>query len=326
MKGLELSQKYYEEVGLPMLKSRFGDHIDRIAVGLVGEGSEVLGFDDEISQDHDFGPSFCMWLTKEDYDKFGQDLAFAYLNLPGDFAGFKARKKEAHAGNRVGVFEIRDFYRNFVGDNQPPKDMLGWLHLPEDKLCAVTSGEVFVDPVGEFTKIRESLKSYYPEPVRVKKIAARVAKMAQSGQYNYARCMRRGDVVAASLALDEFIRATISVVYLLNKTYMPYYKWMFRGMKNFTVLPQVSSAIAELTLAGDTSSAWDEPHGPNWNPYVNMDDRKVVIIERICADVITELKRQGLTSLNDDFLEPHAWQVMERVADDDLKKRHVMEG
>ena len=326
MKGLELSEKYYEQVGLPMLQEKFAEFIPRIAVGLVGEGSEVLGFDDEISRDHDFGPSFCMWLTKSDYDKIGKELAFAYLNLPGDFEGFKARKPEAHALNRVGVFEIHDFYSNFVGDNQPPKSMLSWLHLPEDKLAAVTSGKVFSDQLGEFTKVREQLKSYYPEPVRVKKIAARVAKMAQSGQYNYARCMRRGDVVAARLALDEFVRSTISVVYLLNKTYMPYYKWMFRGMKDFTVLPQVSSLVAELTLTNDTSSAWREPHGPNWNPYVNTDDRKVVLIEQICGEVINELKRQGLTSSNDDFLETHGWQVMERVKDPELQNRHVMEG
>ena len=40
-----------------------------------------------------------------------------------------------------------------------------------------------------------------------------------------------GDTVAAMLALDEFVRQAISMVYLLNRTYMPYYKWMFRGME-----------------------------------------------------------------------------------------------
>ena len=108
-----------------------------------------------------------------------------------------------------------------------------WLHLPEDKLAAVTGGAVFEDGLGEFSAVREELRKYYPEDVRIKKIAARAAKMAQSGQYNYGRCMRRGDTVAAMLALDEFVRQAISMVYLLNRTYMPYYKWMFRGMENF---------------------------------------------------------------------------------------------
>jgi hypothetical protein len=326
MKGLELSKKYYEQVALPMLQEQFGEHINRIAVGLVGEGSECLGFDDEISQDHDFGPGFCMWLDKSDYDKIGKELASAYSNLPREFEGFKARNDTAQAGQRVGVFEIHDFYRMFVGDNQPPKSNIAWMQLPEDKLATVTNGEVFTDELGEFSKIRDALKAYYPEPVRIKKIAARVAIMAQSGQYNYARCMRRGDCVAATLALDEFLKATISVVYLLNKTYMPYYKWSFRGMKGFTVLPEVSSMIAELTLAGDTSNAWREPHGANWNPYVNLDDKRVVLIEDICGKVATELRKQGLTSLNDDFLEPYAWDIMTHIEDPVLRSMHVMEG
>ena len=97
-------------------------------------------------------------------------------------------------------------------------------------------------------------------------------------------------------------------------------------MKGFTVLPEVSSMIAELTLAGDTSSAWREPHGSNWNPYVNMNDKRVVLIEDICGKVATELRKQGLTSLNDDFLEPYAWDIMARIDDPVLKSMHVMEG
>lgn len=326
MKGLELAERYFNEIGLPMLREGFFEYIPRIAAGLVGEGSEVLGFDDEISQDHDFGPAFCLWLTKSDYDKIGNELANAYSKLPKEFAGFGKRNNSDGAKGRVGVLEIHEFYKGFIGDEQPPKDMRRWLYLPEDKLAAVTSGKVFVDELGEFSAIREALQAYYPEPVRVKKIAARAAKMAQSGQYNYARCMRRGDVVAARLALDEFIKNAISMIYLLNRMYMPYYKWMFRGMKDFTVLPEVSAMIAELSLAQDTSDAWRGHHNDDWNPYVNLEDKRVRLIEKICSNVVLELKKQGLTSIDDDFLEPHAWKIMEHIDDPDLITCHVMEG
>ena len=143
MKGLELSEKYYTQIGLPMLQDRFANYLPRIAVGLVGEGSEVLGFDDEISHDHDFGPAFCMWLTKADYEKIGKELAEAYASLPGDFEGFQARNSTQQAEGRVGVLEIHAFYKSFIGDEQPPKNSLTWLHLPEDKLAAITSGKVF---------------------------------------------------------------------------------------------------------------------------------------------------------------------------------------
>ena len=231
MQGLELAKRYYEEVGRPMLERDFPELLPRLAAGLVGEGSECLGFDDAISQDHDFGAGFCLWFSAEDYNQYGNALQDAYDRLPGEFAGVPARLTSARGGGRVGVFEIEAFYSRFIGMEQPPKSLMRWLHLPEDKLAAVVGGAVFEDGLGEFSAIREALRKYYPEDVRIKKIAARAAKMAQSGQYNYGRCMRRGDTVAAMLALDEFVRQAISMVYLLNRTYMPYYKWMFRGGK-----------------------------------------------------------------------------------------------
>ena len=52
MQGLELAKRYYEKVGRPMLERDFPELLPRLAAGLVGEGSECLGFDDAISQSH----------------------------------------------------------------------------------------------------------------------------------------------------------------------------------------------------------------------------------------------------------------------------------
>ena len=79
MKGLELSRLYYEEMIKPMLEEQFSEFVPRIAAGLVGEGSQCFGFDDEISQDHDWGAFVCLWLTAEDYALFGKELQQALL-------------------------------------------------------------------------------------------------------------------------------------------------------------------------------------------------------------------------------------------------------
>ena len=84
MQGLELSRRFYEEYGAPMLHAQFPAWEDRIAVGLVGSGSECFGFDDDCSRDHDFGPDFCLFLPEEDVldRKTAFQLERAYAGLP----------------------------------------------------------------------------------------------------------------------------------------------------------------------------------------------------------------------------------------------------
>ena len=92
MKGLELCEKYYREAAREELWQHFPDVMPRAAAGLAGEGSECLGFDDEISRDHDFGPSFCIWLTEADYADYGAEMSAFYRSLPGSFDGVKRAK------------------------------------------------------------------------------------------------------------------------------------------------------------------------------------------------------------------------------------------
>ena len=326
MKGLDLCERYYEAYGRPMLAAQFSELVPRIAVGLVGQGSECLGFDDAISTDHDYGPGFCLWLTAKDYAAYAPALQAAYDAMPKDFLGVEGRIATAQGGGRVGVLELHAFYRQFIGSEQPPQSLWRWLHLPEHQLAACTNGRVFSDPLGEFSAIRQALASY-PEDVRIKKIAAHVAIMAQSGQYNYARCMRRGETVAAELALRAFIEAAIATVYLLNHRYTPYYKWMFRGLRELPVLAQtVAPLIQALAESSCQRDAWAAQDAPDFNPYVNLADRKVALIEDICAHTLRALQAQGLTDLDVDFLEPHAWEIMKRIKDPELRRCHVMEG
>ena len=47
MKGLELAETYYKEIGEPWLEREFPEYKIRICAGLVGAGSECFGFDGE---------------------------------------------------------------------------------------------------------------------------------------------------------------------------------------------------------------------------------------------------------------------------------------
>ena len=132
MKGLELAQRYYETYGKKMLEEKFPELCGRVAAGLAGYGSECLGFDDGISADHDYGPSFCLWLTEEDYKAYGQALQREYDGLPAVFEGVAARKTSAHGGGRVGVLCIPDFYYALTGFTEAPERLSDWMRIPEE--------------------------------------------------------------------------------------------------------------------------------------------------------------------------------------------------
>ncbi len=292
--GLELCEAFYKEYGIPMIRTRFPAYESLIAVGLVGEGSDCFGFDDEVSRDHDFGPGFCMWLTDQVYDEIGEELQEAYDELPSTYMGI-TRITTAKAKKRVGVHRISDFYDYLIGLSDVPSANQQWLFLEDYQLAAATNGKVFRDDLGEFTRIRKGLLAYYPEEVRLKKIARQAALMAQSGQYNYSRMFGRGELVTAQIALSEFMKHTMAMVYLLNRTYAPFYKWMHKGMKRLNVLREISDILT--TLAG-------LPMG---------DERVLQTIELIVAMIIAEMKKQGLTSGEDNYLDHHTDNILHGI-------------
>lgn len=309
MKGLELARRYYEEVGKPAILRDVPKAASGIAAGLVGHGSECYGFDDELSRDHDFGPAFCIWLTDEDYAQYGEALQKCYASLPSEFGGFPARHISAQGGGRVGVLRISDFYESLLGRREAPQNINTWYAMPESGLAAAVNGAVFEDNAGEFTRIRKELLAYYPEPVRLRKMAQAAALAAQAGQYNYSRLMKRGEWAAASMAEKIFMEQAIQLVYLLNKKYAPFYKWAHRGMKELSILTQAYDLLEQLALLGPQCSAW-EYGKENYRYGLNLADEKVVCIETICANIVQELHRQSLSDVQDNYLEAHAGAIL----------------
>ena len=307
MKGLELSRAFYERYGLPMLQEQFADVLPLLAVGLLGGGSECFGFDDEVSRDHDFEQGFCLWLTDADDILIGAELARAYQALPRRGAAQRSRLGESNRGPR----RIGFFYRPYLGSESAPRDWRQWLSLPSWALAEATNGEVFRDDLGLFSDIRETLLHGMPEDVRKKKLAARLIAMAQSGQYNYARCLRHGEEGAAMLALAEFVRESCGAIYLLNRAHMPYYKWALRGLETLPLLGEMREPLSFLLTAENDADGQRVKQG---------------VVEDICARVIEELRAQGLSDGGWDFLEPHAFAVQERIGNPEIRALHVMEG
>ena len=291
MTGLEIARSYYEQYGRPMIHDKFSEYEDRIAVGLVGEGSECFGFDDEVSRDHDFGPGFCMWLAKDDFKKIGKKLQKAYDKLPKEFMGYRRLETE-RAGQRVGVFTIGKFYKKHIGIKRAPSTDQEWLEVDEAGLAHAVNGEVFADELGGFTFIRNRIKEYYPDIVWRCRIAQSAAQMSQAGQYNFPRMYQRGDLVTATVYLSEFMKNTMQMLYLLNRQYAPYIKWLRKGLDRLDDVGNIPSMLDELSNKG-----------------IGGDDTQK-IIEDICTDILKRLKRHGLAVGYDNYLDHHIYEIL----------------
>ena len=312
MKGLELAKAYYETCGRPMLEEQFPQLLDRIAIGLTGSGSECFGYDDELSADHDFEPGFIIFLPDE--EEIDSRTAFrlerAYSSLPKEFMGYSRSRVAPVGGARHGVIRISDFLMEKTGTPDGHLTPDQWLRIPSEALAEAVNGQIWHDGAGQISSIRKELGTW-PEDIRLKKLAGSLLLMGQAGQYNYLRCVKRGETGAAQLAVFEFVRACMDCVFLLNKVYPPYYKWKFRAMRALKKLPLLAELMEYLvTTDNDDSMARD----------------KYEVIESTAADVIGELKAQKLTGADCADLEKHAYSVNDRIADANIRNRHILSG
>ena len=309
MQGMELSKKYFEEFGRSMLEENFKDILPYLAVGLTGSGSECFGYDDEKSQDHDFEPGFCIFIPDEraidTKDEFR--LQREYDKLPSEFMGFAKPKMKPVGGNRKGVIRIGDFFKQRCGNPKGELSVYEWLSVPEYALAEAVNGKIFFDNLGLITSIRENLKQY-PDDIRLKKLAEYLLTMAQAGQYNYNRCVERGENAAAQMSLYKFVEAGLHVIFLLNRQYMPYYKWSFRALRDLPRLGNLYDSL-EYLISSDND-------GKRALTKSNM-------IEDIAALIIKEMKSENLTDATCNYLEKHAYSVNDHIKDGTLRNMSI---
>lgn len=395
--GLKLARAFWTQMGKPMIAAKYPQYAGRIAAGLVGHGSECYGFDDAYSQDHDFGPRFCLWLTDEDYAAIGEQLEADYEALPRKFSvdaqgrvTFEAHARSdasgafssAGAGSTVipdatnapipgtatddaataesgaassdvaeamttpidaplspvtpraqganrrdGVFRIGDFFESITGYRTAPAQTAPheWLMLQESTLAAATNGEVFADPTGQFSKTRQGFKDM-PDDVRLTLISKRLGMIAQAGQYNLPRSLKRGDGAAAWLSIHEFVQATASLVFLVNVPmvvgYMPYYKWQFAALRKlsgsmFALLPNVGEQLETVMRLSSAACYGGAGFGEGGKGAAPAIEKINDVVEQIAADIVKELKREHLTTSGETFLEWQRPYVEDHIASDD---------
>lgn len=235
--GAELSRRLHDEIVQPVLRARFPGL--PYSAALLGRGSEVLGFDDETSTDHDWKPRAMLFLTEEDEPRHGADVREAlHRALPATFAGHPIDYE---------VHTVRGYVRQQleldIDRDIEPRD---WLTLPEHVLRMLTSGAVFHDEVG-LQAARDRL-AYYPRDVWLYllitawwRVHPEMNLVGRSGAV--------GDELGSSLIGSRLVSDLMRLAFLMERQYAPYSKWFGTAFSRLACGPDLSPVLWQVGRA-----------------------------------------------------------------------------
>jgi hypothetical protein len=263
MSGLELARRFYVEAVLPIVDATFPGLVHSAA--RVGRGSEVLGFDDGVSQDHDWGLRLQLFLAPVDRDRCGERLAGTLArDLPHRFLGHSTSfgvdddsvgvPTEAEAdepvAHRVDILELGEWCEEVIGfDPRAGVGWLDWLATSSHRLAEVTGGQVFHDGLGELGPVRTAL-AWYPHDVWLYVLTSQWRRIAQEEAF-VGRCCQVGDDLGARLVAARLVRDLVRLCLLMERRYPPYSKWLGTAFSRLDCAGSLGPIFASAERADD---------------------------------------------------------------------------
>ncbi len=237
IKGLDLSQRLFEEAVRPLLAAHFPRL--RYSAALLGSGSEVLGFDTPQSMDHSWGPRLMLFLSDAEFASYGrqleqllrQQLPAAIDGIPTDLAVVRADPPVAAGedgtlpNHRVQLIPIAPFFHDLLrADYAHELSVIEWLTIPQQILRSLTAGRVFHDGLGEVEPLRARLR-YYPRDVWLYLLANQWGRIGQEEAF-VGRCGQVGDELGSRIVAARLVRDLMRLCFLIERQYAPYSKWL----------------------------------------------------------------------------------------------------
>ena len=275
------SHEFFDDVVLPLLQQHFPTETEKMAAGFFGYGSEVLGLDDQYSTDHHFGLRVNALLPEALLAPQGSAIENMLAEkLPQSWRGRELREGYTRTKG-VALASLEHHLLSTIGLNHSPANNAEWLSIPEEDITHVIAGEVWSDPSGRFSAIRKTLLGYYPEPVRLRRLAHWCRYFSGMGVYALQRALLRNNLLYASTTFSRALRWGVQMAFMLDKTYYPYDKWLTDA---FHKLPRMAGRLSHIVdEAPQLSTSWE---------------RKLALLEEM-SDVLDQ------TMVEDGLIAPH---------------------
>jgi Domain of unknown function (DUF4037) len=241
--GLELARAFYEEVVASLLGG-----IEHSAA-LLGDGSDVLGFDTVRSTDHAWGPRLQVFVPEDEVTRVA---ALVDEGLPDEFRGWPTRFgwDAVPVTHHVQVTTLDAWLRERLGfDPLQPIALESWLATPQQILLGMTEGAVFRDADGALARARGSL-AWYPDDLWLWLLACQWRRIDQEEPF-VGRTAEVGDELGSHVLCARLARDAMRLAFLLERRYAPYAKWLgsgFRRLRAHEALGQpLQAALAAKT-------------------------------------------------------------------------------
>jgi hypothetical protein len=237
---IEVSREFFDEVVLPIMQREFPEETAQMAFGVFGYGSEVLRLDDDYSRDHHWGLRINALMPDALFRARGEPLMHALsAHLPATFRGYSLREGYTRWGG-LELDSLETYLLRTIGIDHAPATYAEWLSLPEEDIIHVVEGQVWHDPSGQFSAVRSALSAYYPEPVRLRRIAHWCRYFSGMGSYALKRAILRNNELYATITFARAIRLGVQLAFLIDRQFYPYDKWL---MAFFERLPRMAERM-----------------------------------------------------------------------------------
>jgi len=250
--GGELARCFHADVVGPLLSSAVPGL--RYAAGRLGSGSDVLGFDDAMSRDHDWGCRLTLLVDEPDRAAVPQVSLLLERELPEFYRGFPVRFPvtwDRSVTHKVEIATVAGFAASRLGiDPTAELSVADWLILTGQSVLEVTSGPVFADRTADLAEVRARL-SWYPPDIELFVLAAGWQRLSQEMPM-VGRAAESGDELGSRLLSTRLAGDLISLAFILSRQWPPYPKW--RGTA-FGALP-VAVDLAGLLAAAVAAPGW----------------------------------------------------------------------